>query len=110
MLYARGSPLAKGADQAVRYFPAISPKGFDVTVAGRKIDVIAGKVGQFVVEVTIGGGKGKIGPALAQMASTGKQVVIYGENLRKGFVSEAKKRGIRVAQTLDELKKIVGGQ
>ena len=85
-------------------------RGFDVTVAGRQIDAIAGKTGQFVVEVTTGGGRGKIGQALAQMKDTGRQVVIYGEDLSKGFVREAQKQGIRVAQNLDELKKLVGGQ
>lgn len=85
-------------------------KGFDVTMAGRQLDVVAGKTGQFIVEVTTGGGKGKIGQALAQMADTGKQVVIYGEGLTKGFIKEAQKQGIKVAQNLDELKKIVGGQ
>ena len=85
-------------------------KGFDVTVAGRQIDAIAGKTGQFVVEVTTGGGRGKIAQALAQMKDTGKQVVIYGEDLSKGFIREAQKQGIKIAQNLEELKKIVGGQ
>jgi len=44
------------------------------------------------------------------MKDTGKQVVIYGEDLSKGFVKEAQKQGIRVAQSLEELKKIVSGQ
>ena len=80
-------------------------KGFEVQVAGRQIDAIAGKTGQFVVEVTTGGDRGKIGQALAQNKDTGKQVVIYGEDLSRGFVREAQKQGIRVAQNLEKLKK-----
>jgi len=83
-------------------------KDFDVKIAGRQIDAIAGKGGQFVVEVTTGGGRGKIAQALDQMRDTGKQVVIYGEGLPRGFAKEARRRGISVAQDLEELKRIVG--
>ena len=79
-------------------------------MAGRQIDALAGKGGQYIVEVTTGSGKGKIAQALAQMSDTGKTTVIYGESLTKGFVKEAQRQGIRVAQNLDELKKIVSGQ
>jgi hypothetical protein len=62
--------------------------------------LIAGeKASQFVVEVTTGGGRGKISLAITQMKDTGKQVVIYGENLSKGFVAEAQKQGIRLRRT-----------
>ncbi len=57
--------------------------------------------------MTTGGGRGKIAQALGQMKDTGKEVVIYGENLSRGFVREASKQGIKVAQSLDELKRIV---
>jgi len=75
----------------------------------RQIDMMAGKTNDFVVEVTTGTGKGKIGQATAQAAATGKPVVIYGENLSKGFVRIAEKQGFQVAQSLDELKAVLSG-
>jgi hypothetical protein len=85
-------------------------KQFDTMIGGRQIDAVAGKSGDMVVEVTTGSGRGKIAQALGQMKDTCMQVVIYGENLSKGFVREAQKQGISVAQNLDQLKKLLGGQ
>jgi RHS repeat-associated protein len=75
----------------------------------RQIDIVAGQAGQYVVEVTTGTGKGKLGQAAAQAAASGKEVIVYGTNLTKGFLQEAQRQGLKVAQSLDELKRMVGG-
>ena len=81
-------------------------------IAGRQIDVVAaGKEGiEILVEVTGGTGSHKVGQVLKQMKDTGKKAILFGINLEKGMVREARRQGIQVAENLEELEQILRGQ
>jgi hypothetical protein len=83
---------------------------FNVQIGGRQIDAIAGKAGEFVVEITAGRGGGKLAQAAKQAEVTGKQVIVYGERLTNAWVREAQRQGIRVARSFEELEAILRGQ
>lgn len=82
-------------------------KSFDVTIAGRQIDAIAGTTRSVVIEMTTGLGGGKLAQAAAQAKATGMEVIIYGPRITAGFVREAARQGFRVARSQAELERML---
>jgi len=57
-----------------------------------------------VIEITAGGGKGKVGQILEKIKpNTNKEVILYAPNLKGSVEKEAKKAGIKVFRREDDL-------
>jgi hypothetical protein len=82
--------------------------GRDVFENGVKKTDFDSETARYVVEVTIGEGGGKTGQVARQtLVSGGKEVILFGENLKKGMVENLRKLGYRVATSWEELEKMV---